>query len=212
MLMAGVSFGHHDWRRQWAETRPRTLAWREARKPVEALDAPLPGTAPLLAFDAWDETALLADGSTWTWDGAAWCRGDNAWEDGVKDAKLVAAGAISGQPGAFWLVGSDRRVWTYSPTAGRVNLAKGPVPGTGRILALDAGQRVVILEDGIRYETAGGEWHRIGGVADADGTFTVRARMAFTLAGGRSTAVGEELTLPEKEARRLIAGGLVEPA
>jgi hypothetical protein len=211
-LAAGVSCkgGPHRLR-QWCEVTRRVLAYRNGDE-TKVLE-PVPGKAAVLAFDAHREKVLLDNGETWNHDGARWLPGESTMKENDVKPKddgpaLIAAGTLCG-PG-FWLVGADRSVWTWGPT-GRAALADESVPEGGRILAVDVAARIVLLEGGERFQSVGGRWCRIGRVPEATGAIKVRALASFCLSPGRNVPEGEELDLPEAEARRLTAMRLVGP-
>jgi hypothetical protein len=199
--------------RTWFVNAERIVTWRDGDI-VRRLETPLPGSAPLLLFDAFRQAAVLADGEGWRFDGGAamWRPCASAVEDDVKATKnrpaLIAGGSGCG---ALWFTTADRRVWSWTPTNGRAPLAEIAVPGDGAIVALDVAHRTVVLDDGTRYEWLADRWVRMPDVMSASSTIRVKCLSGTTLAGSGDFYPGQERDISEREARELIRRGVAEP-
>ena len=109
--------------------------------------------------------------------------------------------------GCLWVVTPDRRLWTWSPR-GRSPIGDTPVPGVAGIAALDLANLTAVLDDGSRFAWLG-RWTPFPGLLDSTGTVRVRCVQGIALGGGRDIHPGDEVDLPEAEARALIARGVV---
>jgi hypothetical protein len=202
--------------RQWCLGPGRVLTWRDGDL-VRVLDVPVPGTAAVMTFDAFRSVVVLANGETWWLDSRG--GGKPIWRPGVAAAKenwmeaakeglaLIAGGSGCG---VMWAATPDRMLWTCG-AGGTAMLCEAPVPGEGRILAVEVKTRTVVLEGGERFEWLGGRWFKMPSLLNAKATIRVRCLSGVGLGGGKDFSPGEELDLPEGTARGLIAAGRAEP-
>jgi hypothetical protein len=197
--------------RQWRELPGRVLAWREGND-AKTLE-PVPGTASIVAFDAFMRTVVLDDGSTFVLGGKteAWlpCAASATKEEVMKAKNGPALIAGGTGCGLTWVATAERKLFTWT-AAGRTPVATVPIPGDERILAFDAKRGTVVLADGSRYGWAG-RWFPLGVLGDSTGV-KVRALSGVVLKGGVVFGEGEVRDLPEGDALELMAQRRVEPA
>lgn len=207
-MRAGVTCGGptgHE-QRLWYERPGRVLSWSDGSV-NRVLAVPVPGAAPLLLFDAFNLFAFLDNGEVWRFD----TRDMPQWrpsaptvkESDVKATKnLPAVLACGSGCGAVWVVTSDRRLWSWTVN-GAALVVEVPIPGEGKVLAVDLSRRAVVLEGGFRYDWLGGAWRAMPGLAAPTGTVRVRCLSGTTLASGDFNE-GEERDVSEHEARELL--------
>lgn len=201
---------------EWRVTADRRLnlgAQLTDRQAWALKSCPIPGTSPVMAVDVGRLAVLLANGEGWRLDYAdtpRWREVAPAMEaNDMKASKLgepavLAAGVVGG---VVWFATPDRRLWTWN-AAGGAPLVDAPLPGTARILAVDVAQRTVLTDDGARMQWLGGRWVKLGPLGEGAAVLRVRALSGFCAGGALGDVYeGQELELPEAEARQLIASG-----
>jgi hypothetical protein len=208
--------------RHYVVDAERRLRWREATRDAPLPDAlrhaltfPIPGMAPVLLVDTDRLVALLADGAAWRLD----TRGAPRWRPLTAECDMahrsnppafIAGGSACG---GFWVATPDRRLWSWR-AGSRAPIGETPVPGDARILGLDVQNATAVLETGERFGWIGGRWARLASLLEG-GTGALRVRCIQGIALGPphgDMLPGQILDLPEVEARRLLARGVVEPA
>lgn len=198
--------------RFWAVDPERCLVWSGAGGPGR-FEEPIPGQASVAVADPWRRAVLLGDGEAYQWDRSArrWFarfkEGDVRRTNGP--AVIAAGSACDG----LWLVTADRRVWRWSAMEGRQPVVSLPLPGTSRPLAVDLSGLTVVFDDGQRLTLVGGRWVAMPGLLeDLSGAVRCRVLSGICLRAGVDILPGQVLDLPEADARRLIARGVVVPA
>lgn len=214
-VMGGVSCsgpGEHS-ARFWLLTPERQIVYRDIGGVVTTIEQPIPGEAALLAADAIRLVVLLDDGGGLRFDrqGNMWrtltAEGDVMRKD-MHGPRFVAGG--SGCDGAMWLCDRERRIFSWTPAAGRNQIGDEPVPGSAAILACDLSHRTVLCVDGSRFQVLDGRWVAMPGLMDASGKLKLRALSGVCVGEGRDIAAGEIMEVGEGEARAWLRGGRFE--
>jgi hypothetical protein len=208
----------HSHRRHWVVDHERRLwitgpSWKEGLGQVirDALRLPIPGKAEVLTCDPFRMLAVLSSGALWGLDTQS-----PMWRSWTKECDMpetkddvpvfIAAGTGCGH---VWVATEDRRLWMLGPS-GRSQLLPTPVPGTERILAVDAANQTVILGSGERLSWTSGTWGRMPGFTNGKpGCVKVRVLSGITLTIG-DVYPPDVVEVPEAEARPLIARRVLE--
>jgi hypothetical protein len=209
-------------KRHWMVDAERRLSWRDPGSMAPPFDAlkrvraiPVPGTADVLTCDAWNVRVLLADGAAYAFDfnplQPSWLPLTRECENmSNKDApRPQYVLGVTGCGGFMSVVDQARRVWTWS-MKGRGEIGSQPVPGTGRVLAVDADRATVILDTGETFIWTASGWGRLPALGSTSST--VRVRGIGARGFGVSTTAGElfpdtVMDLPVAEALHLIKQG-----
>jgi hypothetical protein len=220
-VIAGVSCDGHmaHLKRLWAVDADRRASWRDADwlPPLtdaikRALAVPIPGTAAVVACNAWTDSVLLADGSLYAMNfnpqRPHWTPLTKECDMSTKTSTPPLYVAGGSGCGCMWAVDHDRRVWTFVQAVKR-ELAPKPVPGANAVLAVDTTRAAVMLDSGEQCLWTGTGWVMLPPL----GTQTVRVR-GIGASGVTTTAgnlnPGEVLGLPYAEALEYIRMGRCE--
>jgi hypothetical protein len=211
---SGVGYGHAP--RYWTLNSERQVAWRGPRwEPLpdavkRALTLPVPGSARVVMVDAWRGIAVLSDGSAFVMDVISkppiWRTVKEGDMKGKAAAQLVCGGTACGGSPHTWVVDSDRRAWVWSPGA-RAQVGAMPIPGTARIVVVDAARGIVILDDGSAYLWAE-SWVPWPSILDTNPTVKVKGVGITGVSVSTGTIFpGEVLEVPVGEAIEQIRRG-----
>lgn len=214
-VVCGGPGGHSQ--RQVAVDDERFVHWREGEGAGGIAD-PIPGGAAVLVVDPFHRTVLVEDGEAYEHDPRAqrWWR--RYREDDVKRGKdgpaYIAAGSSCD---SIWVQTPDGQLHLWDVNSRR---PIGP-PAPSRVLAFDVPHLTVILEGGERLVLVSGRWLGMTGLLGGD-KVKCRALRGCAVAvemnaDGKPTKVvdvapGDLVELGEREARKLIARGVLEPA
>jgi hypothetical protein len=168
----------------------------------------IPGTASVLACDAWRLLVLLRDGSAWRFDWRGW---RPRWVDQVREDQMHAITvAGSGCDGQLWVCDPERRLWRWA-TDGRSPIG-ARVPGTEPVVAVDIESATVMLGDGSVFSWLCGRWVPMPAVTHTGATVRIRVIGTVGICCTKGDVFpGAELELPEPEARDFINRGVAEP-